>query len=113
MAFTAYGDKELTDAKSTVSRASRIENILRARFAPLDLVLQDESARHAGHAGAPKNTKDGGGETHHRLTMVSAAFDGQNRVARQRLVMQALDDEFSTGLHALSLTLKTPAEHAA
>ena len=102
------GDKELTDAKSTVSRASRIENVLRERFAPLDFVLQDDSSRHAGHAGAQE-----GGETHYRLRMVSAGFEGQSRVARQRLVMQALDEEFATGLHALSLDLKTPAESAA
>jgi BolA protein len=100
-----HGDKELTDAKSTVSRASRIENILRARFAPLDFALEDESSRHAGHAGARA-----GGETHYRLRMVSGTFTGQSRVARQRAVMQALDEEFATGLHALSLDLKTPAE---
>ena len=79
--------------------------MLRERFSPLDLVLEDESARHAGHAGARP-----GGETHYRLRMVAAAFDGMNRVVRQRLVYQALAEEFETGLHALSLDLKTPGE---
>jgi BolA protein len=101
------GDKELTDAKITVSRALRMENVLRRRFSPLDFSLEDESARHAGHTGAAD-----GGETHYRLRMVSPAFEGQSRVARQRLVMQALHEEFASGLHALSLDLKTPAESA-
>lgn len=60
---------------------------------------------HAGHAGARP-----GGETHYRLRVVAAAFEGLSRVARQRLVYQALAPEFETGLHALSLDLKTPAE---
>lgn len=71
-------------------------------------VLEDESSRHAGHAGARP-----GGETHYRLIMAAAAFDGLSRVARQRLVYAALREEFDTGLHALSLDLKTPAEAGA
>ena len=63
---------------------------------------------HAGHAGARP-----GGETHYHVVMVSAAFQGQSRVARQRLVYQALREEFDTGLHALSLDLKTPEEATA
>lgn len=70
--------------------------------------LEDESAKHVGHAGARP-----GGETHYRLTLVSAAFDGLSRVARQRLVYGALGEEFDTGLHALSLDLKTPSEAGA
>jgi BolA protein len=91
--------------KTQLSRAERIENLLRERFAPVDYALVDESQRHEGHAGARP-----GGETHYRLRLVSAAFDGLSRVARQRLVYQALHEEFDTGLHALSLDLKTPAE---
>ncbi|MBL8542218.1 MAG: BolA family transcriptional regulator [Hyphomonadaceae bacterium] len=75
------------------------------QFAPAALELEDESARHAGHAGARP-----GGETHYRLRMVAQAFDGLSRVARQRLVYGALREEFDTGLHALSLDLKTPQE---
>lgn len=88
-----------------LSRATRIEEILRERFAPSMFALEDESGKHVGHAGARP-----GGETHYRLRMVSAAFDGQTRVARQRLVYQALREEFDTGLHALALDLKTEAE---
>lgn len=82
-----------------------METQLRAQFAPVHFALTDESAKHAGHAGAQP-----GGETHYNVVMVSAAFEGQSRVARQRLVYQALREEFDTGLHALSLNLKTPDE---
>lgn len=95
----------MTDDKKHLSRASRIETQLRALFAPVDFVLTDQSAMHAGHAGARP-----GGETHYHLVMRAAAFDGLNRVARQRLVYDALGEEFETGLHALSLVLKTPSE---
>ena len=44
------------------------------------------------------------------MRVVSPAFEGLNRVARHRLVMEALGSEFATGLHALSLVLKTPGE---
>lgn len=56
---------------------------------------------HAGHAGARP-----GGETHYHLVMHAEAFEGLSRVARQRLVYEALREEFDTGLHALSLDLK-------
>lgn len=78
---------------------------LQEQFAPQNIVIEDQSGLHAGHAGAQP-----GGETHYRLTLVSKAFDGLSRVARQRLVYQALGEEFETGLHALSLDLKTPGE---
>jgi BolA protein len=84
-----------------------METQLREQFAPLHFVLTDQSAMHAGHAGAQP-----GGETHYKVVMVAAAFQGLSRVARQRLVYQALGEEFDTGLHALSLDLKTPEEAA-
>jgi BolA protein len=95
----------LTDDKKHLSRAERIESALRTQFAPVAFELSDDSARHAGHAGARPE-----GETHYRLRMVSDAFAGLGRVARQRLVYHALGEEFDTGLHALSLDLKTPQE---
>jgi BolA family transcriptional regulator, general stress-responsive regulator len=95
----------LTEQKKHLSRAARMEAALQAAFTPLALDLTDESANHAGHAGASP-----GGETHYRLRLVSNAFEGLSRVARQRLVYQALREEFDTGLHALSLDLKTGAE---
>ena len=82
-----------------------MEKLLRELFSPLDFALSDDSTRHAGHAGARP-----GGQTHYSLRLVSARFAGLSRVARQRLVYQALGEEFETGLHALSLDLKTPGE---
>lgn len=81
---------------------------LTAEFSPQQIVVEDQSGQHVGHAGARP-----GGQTHYRLTLVSAAFDGLSRVARQRLVYQLLHEEFETGLHALSLDLKTPSEAGA
>ena len=87
------------------TRAARIEAQLTAAFAPLSLGVTDDSASHAGHAGARA-----GGETHYTVRLVSAAFRGQNRVARSRAVHAALAGEFAQGLHALSLALLTPEE---
>jgi BolA protein len=89
-------------------RAQRISATLAAAFSPALLQIHDESARHAGHAGAQP-----GGETHFAVLLVAAAFAHQTRVARSRIVHAALADEFASGLHALSLTLRTPEEHAA
>ena len=85
--------------------ASAIDNKLRTRFEPTRLSIDDESSRHRGHAGHRE-----GGESHFRVEIVSAAFEGRTRVARQRLVYEALKDEFAAGLHALALTTLTPAE---
>ena len=85
--------------------AKSIDNKLRTRFAPTRLDIEDESSRHRGHAGHRE-----GGESHFRVEIVSAAFEGQSRVARQRLVYAALKDEFAAGLHALALTTLTPEE---
>jgi len=86
-----------------MSRAERIHATLTALFVPTQLVVQDDSAQHAGHAGAAV-----GGETHYTVVMEAAAFSGLNRVARSRMVNEALADEFTTGLHALALKLTPP-----
>jgi BolA family transcriptional regulator, general stress-responsive regulator len=85
--------------------ADAIRRKLTERFAPMRLELEDESHRHAGHEGARP-----GGETHFSVTVVSAAFTGQTRVARQRLVYQTLAEELATHVHALSLTTLAPDE---
>jgi len=90
------------------SRSHRMEDLLTRTFAPALLRVADESARHAGHGGARPE-----GETHYAVLLVSEAFRGQSRVARSRAVHDALAAEFDNGLHALSLTLRTPEEHAA
>ena len=82
-----------------------IRSKLAAAFAPLELDVEDESAHHAGHAGARA-----GGESHFRVHIVSQDFAGLSRVARQRKVYGLLADEFAGGLHALALTTLTPDE---
>ena len=82
-----------------------METALVAQLSPASLTLVDESAKHAGHAGAQPD-----GETHYRMRIVAEAFQGLGRVARQRLVYDLLREEFDTGLHALAMELKTPAE---
>jgi stress-induced morphogen len=97
---------------SSAARAERIQATLTQAFAPAILQIQDDSARHAGHSGAPA-----GGQSHYSVLMVSAAFQGISRVARSRAVHEALAAEFGAaeqgGMHALALTLRTPEEHAA
>src|SRR5438045_7125819 len=66
--------------------------------------IYDESAEHAGHAGAAS----GGG--HYQLIIVSRRFEGQSRVARHRLVYQAVAELMQTQVHALSITALTPEE---
>jgi BolA protein len=89
--------------------AAAIREKLTAAFAPIALDVQDESARHAGHAGA---TRDDGsqGETHFHVRIVSESFDGVSRVERQRRVYAALKDELAGPVHALSLTLQAPSD---
>jgi BolA family transcriptional regulator, general stress-responsive regulator len=88
-----------------VTVAQTIERKLTARFAPVRLEVVDESHRHEGHAGAQP-----GGETHYHVTLVSAVFTGMSRVARQRLVYEALADELRSGVHALALATLAPDE---
>jgi BolA protein len=85
--------------------ADTIREKLIAAFSPDDLVIDDESARHAGHSGARP-----GGETHFQVRIVSAAFEGLSRVERQRRVYAVLADEMRGSVHALALTTLTPGE---
>jgi BolA protein len=85
--------------------ADAIRQRLTAALAPARLDLIDESARHAGHAGARPQ-----GESHFRLTIVAPAFAGRSRIERQRLVFAALGDLMQSDIHALAITALTPAE---
>ena len=89
------------------SIAKRLRQKFEAAFAPLELLIEDESARHAGHSGARE-----GGESHFRVRIVSASFTGLSRVERQRRVYTAAAEEIAAGLHALALTTLTPEEAA-
>jgi BolA protein len=86
---------------------STIERKLGAALKPERLSVVDESHRHAGHAGAHPE-----GESHFRVEVVSAAFDGLSRVARQRLVYGLLEAELKERVHALALSTLTPEEAA-
>jgi BolA protein len=85
-----------------------IRKQIEASFALSRLELIDESARHAGHAGARPE-----GESHFRVTVVADAFAGKSRIERHRMVFQALDDLMRTDIHALSVSALTPEEDAA
>lgn len=85
-----------------------IETRLTRRFAPVRLVVRDVSESHRGHAGARP-----GGESHFEAEIVSQAFEGLSRLARQRAVNAALSDLLAGPVHALSLKTLTPEEDAA
>jgi BolA protein len=87
--------------------ATALQRKLAAAFQPANLLIEDESARHAGHSGAHE-----GGESHFRVRIVSSAFAGLSRVERQRRVYQVLAEEIEGGVHALALTTLTPEEAA-
>jgi BolA protein len=88
-----------------MSVAHQIRDKLTSKFNPTRLEIVDESHRHAGHAGARP-----GGETHFRVEVVAAAFEGKSRLERQRLVYAALKEEMSQQIHALSLITRAPGE---
>jgi len=87
-----------------MSVAARIRERL-AVLEPVNLELVDESAQHAGHAGARPS-----GNTHWRLTIVSPRFAGQPTVARHRMVYQALGELMQNPIHALAITARAPEE---
>jgi len=91
---------------TTAERAALIEARLTAALAPVESIrITDDSAQHAGHAGAAA-----GG--HFSVTIVAAAFAGRPRVARHRMVYDALADAMQRGIHALAITAYTPEEFA-
>jgi BolA protein len=85
-------------------RVERIRRSLEAGLAPTLLEIEDESHRHAGHAGA----RDGRG--HFRVRIVSAAFAGQTPIARHRAVYAALGEMMQTDIHALAIDARAPEE---
>jgi len=85
--------------------AQRLERKLSEAFAPSRLDIVDDSHRHAGHAGARE-----GGESHFNVVIEAAAFEGLNRVQRQRMVHAALAEELAGPVHALSVKALAPGE---
>ena len=88
-----------------MSVADDIRRKLTDAFRPSELLVEDESALHAGHAGARP-----GGETHFRVRIVSLDFVDMSRVTRQRKVYEVLADEMRGQIHALSIDARVPGE---
>lgn len=84
-----------------------IRTKLESAFAPASLDVINESHLHAGHAGS-----SGTGDTHYRVKIVAAAFDGKSRLERHRLVNEALVEELAGSVHALAIRAASPAEVA-
>ncbi|MDS4019871.1 MAG: BolA family protein [Candidatus Competibacter sp.] len=84
-------------------RVALIEQRLRVALAPERLEIADDSAAHAGHAGA----RDGG---HFTVRIVSSAFAGKTLIQRHRLVYRAVDDLMRREIHALSIEARAPDE---
>jgi BolA protein len=82
-----------------------ITNKLREAFSPEGLDVTDESHLHEGHAGHKP-----GGETHFRLYIVSAAFEGKSRIERHRMINSTLAAELAGGVHALAIKAQAPGE---
>ncbi len=81
---------------------------LTGAFAPESLKVVDESHQHEGHSGHRP-----GGETHFRVYIVSEAFRGKARLARHRLINEALSAELSDRVHALAIHASAPGEGGA
>lgn len=82
-----------------------IQNKLTEAFSPTRLEIEDDSARHAGHAGAIAS-----GESHFNVVIQAQAFEGAPKVARQRMVYRTLAEELAGPLHALSVKALAPGE---
>jgi BolA protein len=85
-------------------RAERIQALLESAFAPVHVAVEDDSARHAGHAGA----RSGAG--HFIVRIESHAFTGRSRLERHRLVYQALADMMPGEIHALNIDARSPED---
>lgn len=93
------------DAKTKGPVAAEIEKRLLDALRPVRLEVVDDSEKHRGHAG-----HDARGESHFSVLVVSEAFAGQNRVARQRMVNAALAELLKERVHALAMVTKAPGE---
>jgi BolA family transcriptional regulator, general stress-responsive regulator len=90
---------------ATEPRVARIRQALQQQLAPLELSIMDDSAAHAGHAGA----REGG---HFRVTVVAEAFRGRSTIERHRLVYAAVAGLMGIDIHALNIVARAPEESA-
>ena len=88
---------------TTSERVEKLRQVLTARLTPVSLEIRDDSAKHAGHAGA----REGG---HFSVVVVSDQFAGRTRMQRHQLVYQAVAELMRTDIHALSIQARTPQE---
>lgn len=96
-----------TEPRTGLPREQRVDAIraaIESALAPVSLEIEDESHKHAGHAGA----RDGRG--HFRVDVVSNAFAGMTPIARHRAVYAAVGDLMETDIHALAVRARTPDE---
>jgi BolA-like protein 1 len=93
-----------------------VEDTIRGKlskaFLPASLIVENESAKHAGHAGTRDHLGRVTGETHFRVVVVSTAFEGKSQVDRHRQINAVLKDELAGPVHALAIKALTPAEAA-
>ena len=87
----------------SATREERLRARLEAQFSPLELLIEDQSHLHAGHAGAQD------GHSHFRIKIVAAAFRGCSPLARHRMVYDAVGDLMTTDIHALAIEALPPA----
>jgi BolA protein len=87
-------------------RVAEIRRLLSSELAPLHLEVEDDSAAHAGHAGAR------GGAGHYRVRILSEKFRGLPVLARHRLVYEALRPMIPGQIHALSIEADAPGERS-
>ena len=85
-------------------RAATIEQLLIAAFAPIELLVKDQSHLHAGHAGAQE------GKGHFEVKIVSDKFAGQSRITRHRMVYDALGSFIDSDIHALKINAVSPSD---
>ena len=85
-----------------MTRTDRIDAALRAALQPSELLIRDDSAAHAGHAGA----REGG---HFHVVICSAQFAGKSMLQRHRLVYEAVADLLKSDIHALSIEARNPS----
>ena len=98
---------KLLAATRSAGKQREISRMLEQAFAPTHLAVVNDSDRHHGHAG-----HDGSGESHFTVEIESAAFAGQSRLARQRMVNRALGDIPGQRVHALAIKARAPGEGA-